>query len=678
MVRNLNISPFTYCWFGLIFLAPSFTYGDGLHDIPDEIIVIHGKKSFKNKGAQVGRVDLQSDGIGLLRPGSVLEAVPGMIVSQHSGSGKANQYFLRGFNLDHGTDFATSVDGIPVNARSHGHGQGYTDLNFLLPELLASLDYQKGPGDVKSGDFASAGSAQMTLLDQIDPQVGLTIGPYGFRRLFAGGTSQTFQGNWINGLEIQKYDGPWQGVSEDIKKYNLWSRYSEDTLERYFSLTLMAYQNQWNAADQIPSRLLNSGFSRFYAFDEGTGGESYRYSVSADWQKNDWKFNVYALQSRLDLWSDFTYFLDNPVDGDQFYQLDERRQFGGELSHQDNIPLKIGQLQHQYGVQLRVDKMSPVELSHTKNRRLLDSLSSDRINQQSTAIFSQQHWLFTDRLSFETGVRYDWMEVDVRDLLSNIDNQEQQTDGIASLRGGVTYEQNSNLWSLRLGQGFHSNDARVVVEQSPNVNFADNATQPIWSRTRHLELAWQTTKDRWQHSASIWQLLSEQELVYVADAGETELKGASRRHGIEGTINYYWNHQWSAGLEYALTKARLDDSDEGRYIVGSVPRVFAARLQYHSHNDLEWQLKVRHLGSRPLDANAELRSEASTQLSMMLSGVWQELNWRLELHNALNSKTADIEYFYESRLFNEPEIVADKHVHPLEPRMLRINITYMF
>lgn len=663
---------------GIGLLTPCSLFADGLHQLPDEIIVIHGKKSFQSKGAQAGRINLQTEAIGFLRPGDILETVPGLAVSQHSGSGKANQYFLRGFNLDHGTDFATSVDGIPVNARSHGHGQGYTDLNFLIPELLAQLAYQKGPADARAGDFASAGSAQMSLTDDIDPQLGLVVGPFGYRRLLAAGTLKTTEGKWLNAAEIQRYAGPWQGISEDVKKYNLWSRYSEDSIERYFSLTLMAYRNQWNAADQIPARLIVAGFSRFYARDDGAGGESYRYSLSSQWQKDDWSLNLYALQSRLDLWSDFTYFLQDPIAGDQFYQLDDRRQLGGELSRLSSLSANFGQWQHQYGLQLRVDNMAPVALAQSQNRQPLAAVSSDRIDQWSAAIFSQQQWLFNEQWSAETGLRYDWMALEVNDLMNGADGVEQQADGIASVRAALLYQLDFQLWALRYGQGLHSNDARGIIEKPAAEHTALVAAPPVWSRTSHLELNWQAIIGQWQKSVSLWRMLSASELVYVADAAETEQKGSSRRFGLEGTIDYQWNHRWSAGLEYALTHARLNEAVDGRHIEGSIPTILAARLQYHSHDNLQWQLKIRHLGPRPLDAAAAQYSASSTQFSIQLSGLWQQLNWRVELHNALNSKAVDMQYFYESRLANEPAAVADRHVHPLEPRMLRLSLSYLF
>ncbi len=676
---------------------------DGLHQLPDEIILIQGTKLNRANSAQHGQIDLATAQDIQLRPADVLENVPGLVVTQHSGSGKANQYFLRGFNLDHGTDFATSVDGMAVNARSHGHGQGYTDLNFLIPELLSELSYQKGPAQAQAGDFASAGSADLLLRDQARSQLGITVGAFGYRRMLGISSQNIGQGQWLNALEAQHYNGPWQGLQEQVAKYNLWSRYSQETVQQYFSLTLMAYQNQWNSADQIPQRLIDAGQSRFLALDDSAGGESHRYSISTQWLRDDWALHAYALKSRLDLWSNFTYFLQNPELGDQFYQVDDRRQWGAALSRQQTADTFLGSWQHEYGLQYRQDQIAPIELAHSQQRQRLQSLKLDAVDQWSVAAFSQQQWQLTDAWSVELGLRYDWLAATVEDLLfsattSATTNQRstasaQSADGIASVRTALTYQTQQQSWVFSYGQGMHSNDARLLSSNTmttPSTLAIDQFTPTsLWSRTEHSAISWQANFDDWQYSAGVWQMFSEQELVYVADAAETQNKGASHRFGVEGTLGYQFNHQWSTSFELALTRAQYRNPDDGRYIEGSVPRVVMAKLQYHSHDNLAWLMKIRHLGPRYLDSSGAERASSVTQLSMQLSGSFQfgestktasaaAWQWQLELHNALNSRAADIQYYYESRLTNEATPVADRHLHPLEPRMLRLSVSYLF
>lgn len=226
----------------------------------------------------------------LLRTGEILEFVPGMIVTQHSGSGKANQYFLRGFNLDHGTDFNTRVEGMPVNMRTHGHGQGYTDLNFLIPELLGEIRYAKGAYYPEVADFSGAGAAQLMLADQLAyNQVGVTLGEYGYQRLVATQALTTDVGRFILGAELQAYDGPWKDINEDVSKVNVVARYLTRLAGGDLSVTMMAYDNSWNSADQIPARAVESGLIDFYgSLDKDVGGDASRYSISAHYDAGNW------------------------------------------------------------------------------------------------------------------------------------------------------------------------------------------------------------------------------------------------------------------------------------------------------------------------------------------------------------------------------------------------------
>ena len=265
----------------------------------------------------------------LLRPGEVLELVPGLVVTHHSGAGKANQYFLRGFNLDHGTDFLTTLDGIPLNLRTHAHGQGYTDLNFLIPELIQRVEYSKGPYSPSKGDFASAGAADIHYADAL-PQYLAEVagGSFGFGRALFAGSPAIGGGKLLYGLELFHEDGPWDHP-DDYRRINGVLRYGQKSGDLRWSLTAMGYFGVWNATDQIPARAVESErIGRFGAIDPTSGGKTHRFSLSADYQQSFGETllqaNLYAVRYRLDLFSDFTYFLEYPVRGDQFEQLDDR------------------------------------------------------------------------------------------------------------------------------------------------------------------------------------------------------------------------------------------------------------------------------------------------------------------------------------------------------------------
>lgn len=313
-----NINTLTAIPFSLISLSTFAAYHDlEVVEIKSRQVNLVGDAISAAEGV-VGQQEIQLRP--LMRTGDVLEFVPGMVATQHSGSGKANQYFLRGFNLDHGTDFATSVDGMPVNMRTHGHGQGYTDLNFIIPETIQSLKYQKGVYYAQVGDFSGAGSAQLRTMSKAPvPMAEVTLGEYNYRRAVSVVNYTDSVGHWLVAGEQQFYDGPWSDINEDIDKTNGLIKWSSELGEGDFSITFMGYNNSWNSADQISSRAVNSGLiDKLGSIDDTVGGESSRYSLSADWASDKLQVSAYAISYDLNLWSNFTYFFDNPEQGDQF------------------------------------------------------------------------------------------------------------------------------------------------------------------------------------------------------------------------------------------------------------------------------------------------------------------------------------------------------------------------
>ncbi|MDR2216181.1 MAG: TonB-dependent receptor plug domain-containing protein, partial [Nevskiaceae bacterium] len=270
----------------------------------------------------------------LLRTGELLEVVPGLIVTQHTGDGKANQYFLRGFNLDHGTDFATLVDGVPVNLPTHAHGQGYLDINFVIPEFVDRVVYRKGTYYAQAGNFSAAGEAMLHLRSQLAPFASMTLGPDDYLRAVAGGSMTAFDGDLLLGGEFGRSDGPWT-LPEDLHKTNLLARWSRQRDESALALTFSGYRSQWRATDQIPLRAVEAGvLGRFDAMDDDSGGNTHRYSLSVN-GSNDvgpgrLEYVAYGVDYGLQLFSNFTYGID-ALRGDQFEQYDDRRVFGGSV-----------------------------------------------------------------------------------------------------------------------------------------------------------------------------------------------------------------------------------------------------------------------------------------------------------------------------------------------------------
>lgn len=664
------------------------------HSLQADPLSSHAIENILIKGRQIdllGHSSSASEGVignaeildrPLLRTGEILEFIPGMVVTQHSGSGKSNQYFLRGFNLDHGTDFSNFVDGMPVNMRSHGHGQGYTDLNFIIPETISQIDYQKGTYHANSGDFSAAGTARFGLQNTTRNDISLTVGQNAYQRLLAKGSLKTPEGNLLLASELQGYDGPWQDISENTRKVNLLSRYSQRLENGQFALTVMAYDNSWNAADQVPQRAINAGvIDRLGSLDTTLGGESSRYSVSGSWLAETWQANAYVIRSELDLWSNFTYFLSDPVNGDQFEQTDSRLIYGGEVSrhwHQN-----IGGMAAEYlvGVQTRIDDIDEVGLYNTQARQRFNTVREDAVLQRSIALFNQNTFALTEQWLLHVGARYDVMRARVES--NDAANSGKSSDGIFSLRGGLSYQMSANWQTyFNVGQGFHSNDARGTT--ATRVPQTDEAIEPVdfLVRSTGAELGMRyfdfTT---FNASVALWHLDMDSELLYVGDAGTNEPSRASRRYGLEVAAYYWLNNRWSVDTELALTRSRFteDAPDEGNYIDGSLPMVLSMGLIYKADDAWQTSLRLRHFGKRTLDSFNEQRSASSTVLNGNLKYTWSRWHISLDLLNILNSKASDIEYFYASRLNTEAaEGIEDRHVHPMEPRTLRISATYAF
>lgn len=619
----------------------------------------------------------------LLRPGEVLEMVPGLMVTQHAGDGKANQYFLRGFNLDHGTDFATFVAGMPVNMPSHAHGQGYTDLNFLIPELIQKVRYQKGPYDAQVGDFASAGTAHIDYLRQMDsPLAQVTLGQGGFQRLLLAGspTAAPGQGQLLYGLEAFRNDGPWQ-TPEDLRKLNGVLRYSDGSAINGFALTAMAYRGQWTSTDQVPQRAIDQGLiDRFGSLDSSTGGQTQRYSLSGEWawQRGETRTRASAwwLKSSLDLWSNFQYCLSDPSancpTGDQFMQREQRQAMGLTLSQ--SVPAQWGDkaVDNSYGLQLRQDHMAPLGLYATRAREVLSTVRQDQVWQRSTALWFQNDVRWTPWLRSIAGLRADVYQFDVR--LSLMDHSGRSSANMTSPKLGLVLGpwHKAELY-LNHGWGFHSNDARGTTQP------VDPVSPLVRTRASEIGVRW-TVLPGWTSTLSLWQLQTASELLFVGDAGTTEPSRPSRRSGLE------WGHFARVGQHVALdadlswSRARFTDADAaGPFIPGAVSTTANLGITLDAWGPWSTSFRLRYFGPRPLIEDNSVKSAASWVGNLRVAyrvDVRNRLS--LDVFNLFNTRSNDIEYFYTSRLAGESAPVWDRHLHPAEPRMLRLSWSHRF
>lgn len=664
-------------------------------------VVVTGRNTFRNlstvetQDELVGVADAASTGVitpaelnerARRRPAEALESVPGLVVSQHSGEGKANQYYLRGFNIDHGTDLAMSVAGMPVNLPTHGHGQGYADMNFLIPELVSGIQYRKGTYAADSGDFSAAGSIRVSYVNALEgPLARVEGGTYGYGRVLAAASPKVGRGHLLVAAEAMGNDGPWDRP-DAMRRWNGLVRYSQGTATSGFSLTALAYDARWNSSDQIPRRAVDDGvLSRFGNLDASNGGETHRAGGMAEWQRTTTggttHAEAYAFDYGLDLFSNFTYFLDDPETGDQFEQRDERVVAGGRVTHTRPLVLGGRRSQVTFGADLRHDDIGAVGLYRTTNRVRLSTVREDAVQQTSGAGYAELQTQWSDVVRTAVGVRgdlYRW-DVDASDPV----NGGTRTQGIANPKVSVALGpwKRTELYASA-GGGFHSNDGRgATITRDPVSGDNVDRVDPL-VRARGAEIGLRTLAlPRLHATVAAWGLWLDSELLFIGDAGTTEASRPSRRVGVEWDADYRAASWLTLDASVDYSQARFTDGDAaGDRIPGAVEGVVNAGVTVKPRGRWSGGLRYRFFGPRPLLEDDSVRSRAS-HIVTAETGVQVSRVWRLkaDILNLFDSKSSDIDYFYTSRLPGEPPGGVDGlHFHPVEPFTVRFALVASF
>lgn len=621
----------------------------------------------------------------LLRPAELLETVPGMIVTQHSGDGKANQYFLRGYNLDHGTDFATWVAGMPVNMPTHAHGQGYTDLNFMIPELVSRVLYTKGPYFAEDGDFASAGTARIYYAEKLASNIAtVTMGQFGYRRTVLAGSPEFGEGRLVYGLEYQHADGPWVNPSHFHKLSGV-LRYAQGTSANGFNITGMTYLAGWNSTDQVPLRAVSEGsISRYGAIDPTDGGQTSRHSLSGEWRYAESDVtraaSFYVIRSRLNLFSNFTYFLNNPLNGDQFEQTEQRLVLGAAANQTWYGKWDNRQMWNTLGLQLRRDRLSPVALYNTQAREFVSVTREDKVTITSMAPYFSNTVVWTDWLRSIAGVRADFYDFNV--VSNNSVNSGNARDVMVSPKMSLI----AGPWAkteyfVNYGRGFHSNDARgTTITVDPTSGNPAQRVDPLVRTIGYEAGVRSEVTTGLTVSAAAWQLKQGSELLFVGDAGTTEPSRPSRRTGVEFLAQYLAKPGISLDGSLALTRARFRDIDPaGSYIPGAPNRVATVGITVDAQSGWFGALRWRYFGQRPLIEDNSVHSGSTSLVNMRLGYAFaKSLKMQLDGHNLFNRKNNDIDYFYQSRLAGEPAPVSDTHFHPVEKRAFRLSMVVSY
>ena len=620
------------------------------------------------------------------RPGEVLEAVPGLIVTQHSGEGKANQFFLRGFNLDHGTDIALFLDGMPLNMRTHAHGQGYADINFLIPELVGAVEFHKGPYFVRDGDFASAGSVRIDYLDSTPQNLALTsLGSFGYKRALSIASAPLAEGRLLVAADAQLYDGPW-AVPDALRKISTVARYSQGTALDGFSVTGMAYAARWTATNQIPERAVVAGLlDRYGTLNPTDGGDTSRFSLSGRFSSSDatgiTRASAYVIRSQLNLFNDFTYFLNDPVNGDQFHQLDQRIIGGGEALHIFQGDLFGLPMENEIGVQTRTDSIR-VGLFNTTNRQYRSGILDDRVLETSGALYFDNRVRWTDWLRTSLGFRADGYSASV--VSDTPANSGKARDAIVNPKLGLVLGPwfDTELY-VNYGGGFHSNDVRgVTATVDPTSALFNTTRSPFLVPStgyeiglRNRSLAGLTT------SLALFRLDFASENLFQGDSGTTEPSRPTRRFGVEWTNRYAVTPWLSLEGDLTITNARFSDDDPVGNRVPEAPTTIAsAGITFGEPLGWFGSLRFRYFGPRPLIEDNTIRSRPTALLNGRIGYAFENgVSVSLDVLNLTNSKSDQITYAYVSRLPGEPaEGLIDRVFHPVEPTAVRLTIAGRF
>ncbi len=608
----------------------------------------------------------------MFKTAELLESMPGMVAVQHSGSGKANQYFLRGFNLDHGTDYTVILDGMPMNIRSHGHGQGYLDVNGLIPETVDGIDYRKGPYRADIGDFSVAGASFIRTIDTLEQSFVSTEAGENYWRRFVGGTSLDASGGRLTMIgEYKLYDGPWQS-SEELDHLSVWSKYRRNTGFGQAVFTLSGYEAEWNPTEQIPERSIGSAvcLDAFCSPDPTAEGSTSRWIVTGQWFGSDWSASAYAQYYNWALSS-------NPTYDFQLNQFDKRWTMGGSVSKSlvdsDGITVNIGG-------DARYDDGSGIGLDNTVNGLFVANISDNEIKEGSIGSFIEATWRLSPDLRAMGGVRGDYYDFDVIAHTPG-SHAGAETDSQASPKLGLAYTLTDALELYgNWGRGFHSNDARGVVNSADPV--------PGLSQGTGHEIGARTSVGDFKFTATWWWLEQDSELIFIGDSNAVEPKGGSERDGIELTA--FWQPLNWLGLDavYTESDARYTNNPDGDYVESALEKAAQFGISA-SRNNWDFSLRMRYMGPYALAADNLERASSLTTVSVRGARHWDTLTVYAEVINLLYTDGKEINYTYEAYIdgydpagLNSEDIDCSvtncRMSRSTVPRTFRAGVSYKF
>ncbi len=624
----------------------------------------------------------------LLRPVNsaqdLLQLVPGLIIAQHAGGGKAEQIFLRGFDSDHGTDFNISVDGMPVNMVSHAHGQGYADFHFVIPETVDRLKVFKGPYTARFGDFATSGTGEFFTKNSIERnEVKAELGMFDTYRMLGMfkllDKQHLFSKEKENAYVSAEYvfTNSYFDQKQKFNRYNIFGKYSGMlNAKNYFTFSASTFFADWDASGQVPQRAVEAGIiNRFGSVDPSEGGQTSRTNINAiltTTTKNNAiiKNQIYYVNYYFNLYSNFTFYLNDPVRGDGINQTDQRNIFGYNGTYQKDFFFSDKTLHTTVGIGTRND-FTNITLKHTEKRIVLDTIVSGKVYQQNTNSFLDFTLDINKHFSINTGTRIDYFQFNFTD--DKVDSLSGTKSIVrASPKLNFYYAVNDKLqFFIKSGIGFHSNDARSVV-----INQIDNSLPKAYGGEIGSEFK---LGKRILVNAALWELYLESELIYVGDEATVETNNPTQRIGIDLSIRYQITNKIFADVDLNYNHGRLVGVPEGENFIPLAPRLTSiGGLTYKQVSGINASLRYRFIDSRPANETNSVTAKGSFLLDAVLAYKLSKFEFGLSAENLLNTVWNQAQFDTESRLFNEPNPVSELHYTPGTPFFLKGNIAFNF
>lgn len=627
----------------------------------------------------ISKIDLQLNPVNNSQ--ELLRKVPGLFIGQHAGGGKAEQIFLRGFDIDHGTDIALSIDGMPINMVSHAHGQGYSDLHFIIPETIDKIDFGKGPYYANQGDFNTAGYVNFATKNSIKKSIiSLGFGDFNSLRTFGMFNlldNKSDEQAYV-ALEYIETDGAFE-TPQNFNRINIFGKYSVfiNGMDKV-TLTASHFTSSWDASGQIPERAIKNGnITRFGAIDDTEGGFTSRTNLNVQLKKtladeSLLRTNVFYSNYNFELYSNFTFFLEDPLNGDQIKQFENRDVFG--INSQIITTKNYGSVEATYtkGVGLRYDLISDIELSHTKNRsEVLERIQLGNVKQTNMYAFYNSEFL-VGKFKIAPSLRLDYFKFIYNNALNSTYETLSKTKAIVNPKLNILYAQNDNLqWFLKSGIGFHSNDTRVILQQNADkvlpraygVDFGN-----IWKPTKNLVL-----------NIAAWYLLSEEELVYVGDAGIVEPSGKSERFGLDFGLRYQFTDWLYLDTDASFTKARSLENIKGEDYIPLAPKfTMAGGLSFSEIGNFSGGFRYRFINKRPANEDNSIVAKGYLISDFNINYKVKDITLGVAIENIFDVAWNETQFATESRLQNEVNPVEEIHFTPGTPFFVKATISYQF